>query len=463
MGNCFSVQFGLDNLVIRGWDSIVGRAKYVYKLKETLAILSAALEEMRVQRNDMQREVDLAEQRLLKRLERVQLWLSKAHTMITEAENLIADGPQEIDNLCLGGCVSKNCVPSYRFGKKLAKMLQDIKDHMSKGAFEKLADNQPAASVVVRPNELPIAFESTIDRVWSCILDKNVGIIGLYGIGGVGKTTLLTQINNKFTTTPESFDIVIWVTVSKDYNVEKIQDRIGGKIGFLNEFWENKNVEQKAENIYEVLRNKKFVVLLDDLWERVDLNKVGIPKPSQENGSKLIFTTRSLEVCGEMEARTKIKVECLKPEDAWKLFQDKVGDETLNSHPDILKLAEQVAKECGGLPLALITIGRAMTCKTTPGEWKYAIEKLRHSSLPKLENEVFPILKFSYDNLPPTMKCCLLYCCMYPEDYNIPKKRLVEYWFCEGLLNEFDRISEAQMQGDHIINSLLSSCLLERA
>ncbi|KAE8721194.1 putative Disease resistance protein family [Hibiscus syriacus] len=61
------------------------------------------------------------------------------------------------------------------------------------------------------------------------------------------------------------------------------------------------------------------------------------------------------------------------------------------------------------------------------------------------------------------MKCCLLYCCLYPEDYTIPKSRLVEYWFCEGLLNEFDRISEAQMQGDHIINSLIYACLLERA
>ncbi|KAH1055155.1 hypothetical protein J1N35_033220 [Gossypium stocksii] len=59
------------------------------------------------------------------------------------------------------------------------------------------------------------------------------------------------------------------------------------------------------------------------------------------------------------------------------------------------------------------------------------------------------------------MKCYLLYCCLCPKDYCIPKKRLVEYWFCEVLLNEFDRISEAQMQGDHIIYSLISACLLE--
>ncbi|MBA0569203.1 hypothetical protein Golob_006650, partial [Gossypium lobatum] len=91
----------------------------------------------------------------------------------------------------------------------------------------------------------------------------------------------------------------------------------------------------------------------------VDLNQVGIPKPSQENGSKLIFTTRSLEV----------------------------GDENLNSHPDIWELAKQVAERCGGLPLAVITMGCAMACKTTPVEWKYAIEKLKRSSLTKMKNE----------------------------------------------------------------------------
>ncbi|KAB2026641.1 hypothetical protein ES319_D06G234700v1 [Gossypium barbadense] len=462
MGNFCSIQIGLENFILRGLDSIAGHANYVCKLQQTLPTLSAALQELRAQRNDLLRQVDLAEQRLLKPFEQVQLWLSKTETMTTEAEKLIADGPQEMNNLCPGGCASMNYLSSYKFGKKVAEMLQEISDHKSKGVFEKVAENQPAASVVVRPVEQPVALESAIQKVWSCIVDKDVGIIGLYGLGGVGKTTLLTKLNNKFSTTPNDFEVVIWALVSKESDVGKIQDRIGGNLGFSDDSWKNKSVDRKTTDIYGVLGDKKFVVLLTDLWERVDLNQVGIPKPSQENGSKLIFTTRSLEVCGEMEAQKKIKVECLETEKAWELFRSKVGDETLNSHPDILNLAKQVAERCGGLPLALITIGRAMACKKTLGEWKYAIEMLKRCALPKLENEVFPLLKFSYDNLPnATMKCCLLYCCLHPEGYCIPKRRLVEYWFCEGILNEFDRISEAQMQGDNIICSLISACLLE--
>ncbi|MBA0880956.1 hypothetical protein Goshw_023247 [Gossypium schwendimanii] len=248
MGNCCCVQCSFENFLLRGWDFIVGHANYVCKLKQTLPTLSAALQELRALRNDVQREVDVADQRLLKPFERVQLWLSTADTLITEAENLVSNGPQQMNNLCLGGCISENCLSSYKFGKRVAEMLQEISDHKSKGAFEKVADDQPAASVVVRPVEQPVALESTIQKVWSCIEDKDVGIIGLYGLGGA--------------------------LVSKDYDVGKIQDRIGGNLGFSDDSWKNKSVDQKATDIYWVLRSKRFVVLLDDLWKRVDLNQL---------------------------------------------------------------------------------------------------------------------------------------------------------------------------------------------
>ncbi|XWS11811.1 hypothetical protein CRYUN_Cryun37aG0032900 [Craigia yunnanensis] len=179
--------------------------------------------------------------------------------MIIKATKLIEDGPQEINKLCLSGCISKNCLSSCKFGKKVAKMLEEINVHKSKGDFEKVAVYQPASSIEVRPTELPIGLESTLDKVWSCIVEKDVGIIGLYGLGGVGKTTFLTQINNKFSTAPIGFDIVIWVVVSKDHYVGNVQDKIGEQIGFSNESLKNKSTDQKAACIFGVLRNKKLL------------------------------------------------------------------------------------------------------------------------------------------------------------------------------------------------------------
>ncbi|RVW24739.1 putative disease resistance protein [Vitis vinifera] len=121
-----------------------------------------------------------------------------------------------------------------------------------------------------------------------------------------------------------------------------------------------------------------------------------------------------------MEAQKSIKVECLKEAEALSLFQAKVGDDTLNSHPDIPKLSEIVAKECKGLPLALVVIARAMARAKTPEEWERKMQRLREypDKVLGMENDLFRVLAFSYDSLPDeAIKSCFLYCSLLPEDY----------------------------------------------
>ncbi|KAJ4718261.1 Disease resistance protein [Melia azedarach] len=288
------------------------------------------------------------------------------------------------------------------------------------------------------------------------VWEKKSELLACMAWGESEKTTLLNQINNKFFEAPNDFDIVLWVVASKDLQIERIQETIGRKIGLFDELWKNKSLEEKAEDIFKILRKKKFVVLLDDLWNRIDLSKVGVPTPSINSLSKILFTTRSIRVCGLMEVHKKFKVECLAHEEAWKLFQMKVGTETLESHSDIPDLAQIIAKECGGLPLALITIGRAMAFKKTPQEWKDAIQVLRRSAseFPGMD-EVYPLLKFSYDSLPSEkIKSCFLYCSLFPEDFNISKIDLIDCWIGEGFFDEYER-------GYTIIGDLLRACLLE--
>ncbi|XP_034680826.1 disease resistance protein SUMM2-like [Vitis riparia] len=231
-------------------------------------------------------------------------------------------------------------------------------------------------------------------------------------LGGVGKTTLLTQINNAFTKRTHDFDFVIWATVSRNVNLENIQDDIWKKIGFCDDKWKSKSRDEKATSIWRVLSEKRFVLLLDDLWERLTLSDVGVPFQSKKN--KIVFTTRSEEVCAQMEADKKIKVECLTWTESWELFRMKLGEDTLDFHPEIPELAQAVAQECCGLPLVLTTMGRAMACEKTPQEWKYAIKVVRSSA------SKFP-----------------------------------------GFLDEFDDMEGAQNQGYNIIGTLIHACLLE--
>ncbi|KAJ0075179.1 hypothetical protein Patl1_34318 [Pistacia atlantica] len=286
-----------------------------------------------------------------------------------------------------------NCKSSYKFGKRVAEKLQAVATLRSEEDFKDVA--QTVLKDLV--NEIPIdpklvGMQSIFDEVWRCLGEKQVGIIGLYGTGRVGKTTLLTQINNNFCNERNDFDVVISVVVSKDHHVEKIQEEIGKKID------------------------------------------VGIPHPDPNNGSKIVSTTRSVEVNGHMEAHKSFRVEFLENEEAWNLFQSKVGEETLNNHPDILELAKIVAKECGGLPLALVTSGM---------------------------DKVYPRLKFTYDSLPnDKVRSCFLYCSLLPEDFNVPKEDLINCWIGEGFLDEYEGIG-ARNQGYHFIDILLNACLLE--
>ncbi|KAK9923201.1 hypothetical protein M0R45_031632 [Rubus argutus] len=178
----------------------------------------------------------------------------------------------------------------------------------------------------------------------------------------------------------------------------------------------------------------------------------------------IVFTTRSEDVCGDMGAYKKIKVECLAWDEAWNLFKQMVGEETLSIHPNIPQLAEKVAKECGDLPLALRIVGRAMACKKTPQEWNRALEVLKKSAsdFSGMGDKVFPLLKFSYDNLrSDKVRSCFLYCALFPEDFPIRKDDLSYCWMGDELLNQHSKVDRAKYEGCDIIGTLIRACLLE--
>ncbi|CAN6706992.1 unnamed protein product [Malus baccata var. baccata] len=376
MGNIFSVSISCDPANFCCWGFLSQQANYISKLGENLEALDQSLRELTALKNDLVRRVEVAERRTsMMRLERVQLWIKEAETIETRV--------REVQN-CTDREIQKSSTSTE---KKVFKLLVEVDALKSKGSFEEVATERlPVGVVHEMPTEPTMGMRSMFDQVWRHVEDEQVGTIGLYGMGGVGKTTLLIKIHNKFAlSTSYHFDPVIWILVSKDHKLEILQDRIGEKLGILNDKWKHNEPHEKAQHIFKFLREKKFVLLLDDIWERIEMTKVGIPNPAipgpaDNKKSKIIFTTRLEHICSRMDAQITIKVSCLMPNQAWILFQEKVGRETLQSHPDILKLAQVVANECDGLPLALITVGRAMTCKKTPYEWNHAIRVLKESA-----------------------------------------------------------------------------------
>ncbi|KAJ6694438.1 hypothetical protein OIU85_005150 [Salix viminalis] len=372
--------------------------------EQNLRTLETKMHELLHLKDDLTENMQMAEVRGMR--SQVTGWFSRVGRMKTEIDELMDQATQEMQKNCFGSCCPKNCWSRYKIGKKIDEKLKAVSDHIDKG--ENYLSSVP----------------SPVGSIMRCLRESEKSTIGIYGPGGVGKTALLTQVSNNLLSSQLQFDFVIWVVASQDPDSERIQGDIGKEIGFLEDRWKGKSFQQKAREVSSVLSQKKFVLLLDDLWKPVDLAEVGVP--SRENGSKLVFTTRSEELCNSMGAEEKIRVGGLARDKAWKLFQEKVGEDTLNIHPEIPRLAETIAKMCNGLPLALITVGRAMAFRKTLSEWHHSIEALSRATaeFPSTPHQDFVLVKFGYDSLPSDkVRSCFLYCALFPEGFLHKKVR----------------------------------------
>ncbi|CBI36249.3 unnamed protein product, partial [Vitis vinifera] len=329
-----------------------------------------------------------------------------------------------------------------------------------------ISDRLPRAVVDEMPLGHIVGLDRLYERVCSCLTDYKVRIIGLYGTGGIGKTTLMKKINNEFLKTSHQFDTVIWVAVSKKEKVQEsvraAQEVIRNQLQIPDSMWQGRTEDERATKIFNILKTKKFVLLLDDVWQPFDLSKIGVPPLPSLLYFRVIITTRLQKTCTEMEVQRKFRVECLEQEEALALFMKKVGENTLNSHPDIPQLAEKVAERCKGLPLAIVTVGRAMADKNSPEKWDQAIRELKKFPVEISGMELqFGVLKLSYDYLTDDItKSCFIYCSVFPKGYEIRNDELIEHWIGEGFFDHKD-IYEARRRGHKIIEDLKNASLLE--
>ncbi|KAF2594687.1 hypothetical protein F2Q70_00042699 [Brassica cretica] len=435
MGGCLSLDLPWGQAVTQACNSLFGDGNYIHMMKANLEALEASMQTLRDRRDDLLTRVSIEEDKGLERLAQVKGWLLSVASLDSQVSILLEDKPTEINRLCLFGYFSENCISSYEYGKEVSKKLEKV-ELLSKEAFDKVAIKGRLPKVEQQPIQTTVGLDSMVGKAWDSIMKPERRTSGIYGMGEVGKTTLLTRINNKF---KDEFDAVIWVVVSKDLQYKGIQDQILRRLRVDRE-WEGETEKEKASSIANILGRNKFILLLDDLWRVVDLNKIGVPRPTQENGSKIVFTTRSKEVCSDMEADDKLQIDCLSKNEAWELFRSIVGEDLLKQHPDIPTLAKQICEKCYGLPLALNVIGKAMKYK-----------------------EVYTngVMQKSYDGLKEeNVKSCFLYCSLFPEDYEIAKEELIEYWISEGFIDGKRDEDGSNNQGHDRIGLLVRAHLL---
>lgn len=124
---------------------------------------------------------------------------------------------------------------------------------------------------------------------------------------------------------------------------------------------------------------------------------MGIPQLEENSGSKIVLTCRQLEVCRAMMTDIEVKVDVMNDKESWDLFSKTAGSVTTSGQ--IKPIAKAVAKECGGLHLAIIAVGKAMRGQQGVRLWEDALSELQNSrdipDIPGIEKYVFNSLKLA--------------------------------------------------------------------
>ncbi|CAB4303372.1 unnamed protein product [Prunus armeniaca] len=203
---------------------------------------------------------------------------------------------------------------------------------------------------------------------------------------------------------------------------------------------------------------KKFLLVLDDVWNQDYLKWEQLKLPLQNGavGSRILVTTRKEEVARMVVGASTdmVNLEVLSEENCWALFYHiALADREKNESKGLEFIGKEIVKKCKGLPLAAKALGGLMRCKKTRKEWEDVLNS-KIWEVDGVEEQVFQPLLLSYYDLAPEIKRCLLYCVIFPKDYNIVKDELIELWMSQNYLNSIGN-KEKEAVGEMYFDSLV--------
>uniref|UniRef100_A0A0D9X0L4 NB-ARC domain-containing protein n=1 Tax=Leersia perrieri TaxID=77586 RepID=A0A0D9X0L4_9ORYZ len=268
-------------------------------------------------------------------------------------------------------------------------------------------------------------------------------VLSIVGFGGLGKTTLANEIYRKL---GNQFQCRAFVSVSQKPNIGKILRTILSELGFRAPMDSNFEIWGESELISALksfLVDKRYFIVIDDLWEDSPWDIIKCALPKNKNGSRVITTTRIETVaraCCTDHIEYVYEMKPLNEEDSRRLFFKRMfGSE--DACPSYLKeVSAEILKKCGGLPLAINTISSLLASHTQNNikeYWEYVRNSLgtNFDVSPSLD-AMRQILNLSYINLPHYLKACMLYLGIYPEDHTIHKNDLAREWVAEGFISK---------------------------
>ncbi|XP_048136681.1 uncharacterized protein LOC115734373 [Rhodamnia argentea] len=256
-----------------------------------------------------------------------------------------------------------------------------------------VAATTPTAGDVDSKEDVLESRAKIMEDVMKAVADDKVSVVGVWGAGGVGKSKLLEDIERKIKE-QKLFDVVTTAQVSRNPDLKRIQGEIAYALGL--KLTNEEPTRVRADRLCTRLKNdseKKILIILDNLWKKLELKEVGIPfgDDNKVRGCKLLLTSRNLEVLrSDMGSDRHFQLNELKDREARILFERTIGDRV--NDPKVKPLVDGVVQKCGGLPLLILSVAKRLKDGDL-AEWRNALTKIEGSDVESIVEQNYNDLK----------------------------------------------------------------------
>lgn len=279
-------------------------------------------------------------------------------------------------------------------------------------------------------------------------------VVSIVGMAGSGKTTLAREV---YGLVGAGFKCRASVSAGRSSDIAKVLTDMLSQvdIGYRRR-GDTADLTQLIGRLREHFKDKRYLVMIDDLWSIQIWGTIKCCFPENNLGSRIITTTRIEAVAkdGGHVYRTHL----LEEADAETLFSRITFGSVGGCPPHLKDVSAQILRKCGGLPLAIVSVGAMLANKThTKDEFgRYGLEWQANSQLEVMKQ----VIKLSYSDLPAHLKACLLYLSIFPENHEIEITRLVRRWIAEGFISEHRGTSTEEIARNYI-NDLIGRNLIQ--